>query len=298
MTSHPTYLSPLGCGVGIGIAVSFKRLWLGLFLGRKTYRNYAEDLARVMQKIFLLSKIAILARHLAHKVARKQRSFHGPPYMTNLGLSRDKYAGLLRAHSEENLAAAAATAAANAEALEKKRFASMGESVPSMLRAEEPAPTLPTGRIIESDDPDDRRVLTQAEKRRIEELLGAWEEPDRELGVEEDVSINAILQFRQSLSLIKNRYMFSLAWGDVSSCKSMIISSQRVFAGLNSLTVDQNSASVLSFDVLTLAAVNDQSGNVDESTLKDYIHLMRPDRDGNLNLVDFVKVGVEGMILS
>jgi len=266
----------LGCGVGIGIVGVLKRLWLGVFLGRKTYRNYAEDLAKVMQKIFLLHKIAILARDLTLEFDRTQRLFNRLPSITNFGLSRDKYAGLLRAESEEDLAAAAATATAAADTMKKDRSASKLQ--------------LPMGRIIDSDDPDDRRVLTQAEKLRIEELLGAWEEPERAFGVEEDVSINAVLQFRQSLSLIEIRCMFGIAWGDVSTRESMIINSQLVFERLNACNVNHNSADVLSFDVLALAAV-DKSGILDEITLKEYIRLLRPDRDGNLTLVDFVKVG-------
>ena len=44
------------------MVVSIKRLWLGLYLGKKTFKNYAEDLAKVVQKLVTLADVASLAR--------------------------------------------------------------------------------------------------------------------------------------------------------------------------------------------------------------------------------------------
>jgi len=47
-------------------------------------------------------------------------------------------------------------------------------------------------------------------------------------------------------------------------------------------------ASVLSFDIIALLAVQ-RSGDLDEEKLRYLIKLFRPDREGNLSLLDFVK---------
>lgn len=45
---------------------------------------------------------------------------------------------------------------------------------------------------------------------------------------------------------------------------------------------------VLDFDVIALIARNDD-GDLDEKMTKELIKLFRPDRDGNLTLIDFAK---------
>lgn len=44
----------------------------------------------------------------------------------------------------------------------------------------------------------------------------------------------------------------------------------------------------LSFDVLALLAMND-NGDMDEEKIKQLIKVFRPERDGSLSLIDFVK---------
>lgn len=47
-------------------------------------------------------------------------------------------------------------------------------------------------------------------------------------------------------------------------------------------------ATVVSFDVIALLAIR-KDGSLDEEKLRSLIKLFRPDRDGNLNLLDFAK---------
>ena len=52
--------------VCLGIAVTAKRFWVGLFLGRQTYDRYADDLAKVMKKTILVGQVASLARDMEY----------------------------------------------------------------------------------------------------------------------------------------------------------------------------------------------------------------------------------------
>ena len=66
----------------------------------------------------------------------------------------------------------------------------------------------------------------------------------------------------------------------------MIMSSQEVYDRLLLPTPDH---ATLNFDTLALAAV-DHDGMLNQEKLRELIRLLRPDRDGNLTLLDFVKV--------
>ena len=119
----------------------------------------------------------------------------------------------------------------------------------------------------------------------IDALLGAWEEPDIDVSVRNAVTISSILQFRQSLKFLGGNFMFSIAFGDVGSRECMIASSQEVYRRLLLKSPDPN---ILKFDVLALAATqSDETLNQDK--LKDMVRLLRPDREGDLSLLDFVK---------
>lgn len=76
-----------------------------------------------------------------------------------------------------------------------------------------------------------------------------------------------------------------IAWGDVSTRENCILSSQQVFKRLLSRSPRKM---LLSFDVLALATIQ-PDGTMDVTKLKDMIRLLRPDRDGKLGMVDFVK---------
>lgn len=179
----------------IGLAVSIKRTWMGYFLGRKTYStfekasvaaqgvisscvllsfltgNYSEDLAKVMKKIVLLSKVATLATHIEsqHMSSKLVASRKTTQTMTlRKVMSHEKVASLLSdASFDEN------NEEANDESLSWDDTS--GLSTPFVI------------------DPDHKNKLTggltDAQRSRLSRLLGTWEEPDKNLGVEVGVHI-------------------------------------------------------------------------------------------------------------
>jgi hypothetical protein len=120
---------------------------------------------------------------------------------------------------------------------------------------------------------------------KINELLGAWEEPEIANEKDDSANIGAIIQFRQSLSYLNTAFPFSPAFGPAGSRKECVESTESVY---HRLLLSTPGAPVLRFDTLALLAVQ-RDGDLDDYKLKDLIRLFRPDRDGTLTVVDFAK---------
>jgi Mechanosensitive ion channel len=255
----------LAIAVSMGIAVSLKRLWLGLFLGKKTFSHYAEELTNVVKKALLLCEVATLARDLYFDsnggAVKKAQS------VTHYGMSKEALSIMLRKSAPENT-----TENGNDKCDEG------GVMDDGMYNG---------GLIIEGKRNDMLRDhLDQSQRMRITELLGAWEEPEAEGGSENNVTISSILQFRNSLSILDNNFMFGIAWGDVSTRAKMVLSSQEVY---QRLLLSSPNSEVLQFDVLARVALEPDGNTLNQEKVEALIRLLRPDRDGNLSLLDFVK---------
>ena len=64
VTSSQLYLQIIQIAIALGIAISIKRLVVGLFLGRQTFAHYSQDLASVMNKMVLVGAVAGHARDI------------------------------------------------------------------------------------------------------------------------------------------------------------------------------------------------------------------------------------------
>jgi hypothetical protein len=157
---------------------------------------------------------------------------------------------------------------------------------------------LPSARSTKSDsqaadfvvNPDDRHPLTGAlsaqQQARITQLLGAWEEPRHaDKAKQEGISINAILQFRRALACLNTPFLFSSAFGLANTREGCVESAQKVYQRLSAHSGDANT---LSFQLLALLGV-EEGGGLDQIKLKELIRLFRPERDGSLDVLAFVK---------
>lgn len=100
-----------------------------------------------------------------------------------------------------------------------------------------------------------------------------------------ETTIHDVLQFRQSVSHMGNKFPFSLAFGPAKTREDCIESSQNVF---EDLLLHTPGSHVLPFDTIALVAL-DVNGHMDEYKIKKLIKLLRPDKEGNLSRLDFVK---------
>jgi hypothetical protein len=138
-------------------------------------------------------------------------------------------------------------------------------------------------------DPEDRHPMTgqlsEAQKGRILSLLGQWAEPTLAEKEETTPTVNEILQFRQALQYLKTPYPFSGSFGLADRRETTIESSQEVYRRLLLRSPDPE---MLTFEVIAVLGIN-KHGEMDAEKLKDLIKLLKPDRDGSMHCVDFVK---------
>ena len=96
--------------------------------------------------------------------------------------------------------------------------------------------------------------------------------------------MGTILQFRRALTFVSDEYPFSPAFGSVRTRADCVKSAQVVFERLIGGATQQS----LNFEVLCLIA-KDAEGNIDRNTVRELIRVFRPNRNGQLSKLDFVK---------
>ena len=96
--------------------------------------------------------------------------------------------------------------------------------------------------------------------------------------------MGTILQFRKALEYVGGDFPFSQAYGAVRTRKDCVALAQGLFERL----LDNSRGPFLSFDTLCLITKN-EIGDIDRATVKELIRVFRPNRDGQLSKLDFVK---------
>jgi hypothetical protein len=94
-----------------------------------------------------------------------------------------------------------------------------------------------------------------------------------------------VLRFRNALTFIKDDYPFSFAFGLAGSRDATIQSSQEIYSRLLSNTPDN---AILQFETIAYIALQ-RDGVINQEKAKELIKVFRPDRAGNLTLLDFIK---------
>jgi hypothetical protein len=97
--------------------------------------------------------------------------------------------------------------------------------------------------------------------------------------------VTSLLQFRRALACLNTDYPFGGSFGYSATREECIASSQEVF---QRLLLRLKDSETLNFEVLALLGVQ-ADGSLDQQKLVEMIKLFRPDRDGTLSILDFVK---------
>jgi len=98
-------------------------------------------------------------------------------------------------------------------------------------------------------------------------------------------TISAVLRFRKALTLIQRRYPFTLAFGPADTREACIASAQKVYDRLNMRTRDD----LVQFETLALIALMGNGKTINQEKAKELVKVFRPDRQGNLTMLDFLK---------
>ena len=99
---------------------------------------------------------------------------------------------------------------------------------------------------------------------------------------QDHADIFSIIQFRQSLTYLNSDAPFGGNFGSTESRAECIAATEKIYRILLQETP------ILTFDTLALIA-EQADGSLDEEKLKELISAFRPDRLGNLSLLDFAK---------
>jgi hypothetical protein len=129
--------------------------------------------------------------------------------------------------------------------------------------------------------------LMASERMKLMQLLERWEEPERDSAAKKQISIASVLKFRNALAFINDRYPFSYQFGPAATREDCIESCQDVYQKLL-LQPGGMENQLLRFETLALIATSAE-GQIDQAKAKDLVRVFRPDRQGNLSVLDFIK---------
>ena len=319
VTSNETYLLILQLAIAMGVSVALKRFVVGLLLGRQTfgknrratalwsvfYRfanthgfflavplhlifwlivHYGEELAKVMKRMVLVSEVASLARlplpRKASEYIDERESMRASEWRNHKAFTADE----LSTTSNEQVQ----HAALDMPILEElDRGLNKAESNGTQTTAENAA-ARSQAFSAGAQSAGVTGAYSEPDKELIIDLLERWEEPDRVNTHDSKATLSAVLQFRRALTVLRRRYPFSAAFGPSDTREICIESAQDVFDRLLLRDADSED-DFLNFDVLAVLAADASTGELDEYKLKQLIKIFRPNRDGRLSRLAFVK---------
>lgn len=100
------------------------------------------------------------------------------------------------------------------------------------------------------------------------------------------VSIDGILQFKQTLAFMDLAYPFSMAFGLADTRENCVQSAEEIY---KCLSRGSPKFETLQFETLSAIARSPGTHEMDETRLKELVKVFRPERDGSLDLLGFVR---------
>lgn len=259
----------MGLATAISFTVAIKRFWIAIFLGRQTYYRYSDKVATLMAKMLLISQVAGLGRQISSPQGRE--------------FLRKRQTTISEALTVDDMDGLIDTADDDVSGVESRGNDSTG------ITTATGATGLETKKNTTVINPEDCNPYTgkisNVQRNRITRLLGAWEEPNEDYRNVEAMSIESLMHFRRAITHLRTGLPFSASFGPAGTREDCVTSSQEVF---HRLMMISNSDEVLNFEVLALLGVK-TDGTLDQNKLMELIKLFRPDRDGSLSMVQFVR---------
>jgi hypothetical protein len=205
VTESGIYKRCLCVAVILGVVVAIKRFWLGLWLGRRTYQRYAAQLTSTLKKSLLIGQVASLARDIERFYYKEQlkatREISNPDLLRNILASTTT-----NETDEAQMQMQSKSILDDLEASMKQQSERQSSTSTSARDAAPPAaqangllsPGRPEATEAEADNedagdanPDGAAFLgsnfTDSNRLKLEEVLGAFEEPEV-IGLDERVS--------------------------------------------------------------------------------------------------------------
>ena len=233
-----------------------------------------------MKRILLVSEVASLGRAFERYVYTRKEEERRNVSVTYYGVKQERLRGMIDAVPEEELVG---EREASIDISDAKYVIDPEDrhSMTGQLSERQKARILYL--LVQPTDP--RGKESERQKARILYLLGQWAEPTLAERDHVTPTVGEILQFRRALEYLRTPYPFSGSFGLADRRETTIESAQYVYQRLLLRSPDHE---MLSFDVIALLAVG-QDGELDSEKVKNLIKVFKPDRDGTMKCVDFVK---------
>ncbi len=100
------------------------------------------------------------------------------------------------------------------------------------------------------------------------------------------MSIKGILQFKQALAFMDISYPFSTAFGLANNRENCVRSAMEIYGLLLRANTESD---VLNFEVLSVLARDPVSQDIDNTKVKELVRIFRPERDGTLDIIGFIR---------
>mmetsp|Transcript_12012 Transcript_12012/g.19295 ORF Transcript_12012/g.19295 Transcript_12012/m.19295 type:complete len:1206 (-) Transcript_12012:575-4192(-) len=275
--------------MGVGAAVAVKRVVIGIYLGRKTFSSYSKQLTSVMNKMLMLNEISRFAKAIEEQSWASSRNARPSIFPGSLpGARRVGSSGMKTSQvSDERLNELLDLA--NQQELQELEGDNMTFTRARSMKSTENGTVDDMEKVIDPDDRDPYTGgLSMVQRQRINDLLGQWEEPahERTSAAEEVASIGAFMQFKRALNVMDTALPFGGAFGVADRRSSCIECSQELYDRL--MLKGSSVSGELHFNIIAVIAM-DKDGDLDTEKTKELIRLFRPNRDGTISLVDFVR---------
>jgi small-conductance mechanosensitive channel len=311
ITTNIWYLRLLIAMIILGVAVMFKRVYVSISLGKKKYVAYGPQMESIMRKVLLIAEVAMLAEDIEYSTYTAEQLSHKKSKVPSTGAIKANLVGggwlfsdIRRESVIEDQQDEAGSVYSGTVQREPDDVFQI-DDVSDRNVAQGPSI------LVKDDDDDDntepntfatklrrqifnksilkkesKKIFNESERIAIEKLLGEWEEPELYKKASwKDTSIQKILEFRETLNYMDGGNPLSVPFGPASTRKECLKSSQKVY---HKLLLQSPENQILRFEKLLVLAV-DKKGKLNKTKARALIRLFRPDRKGNLTLLDFVR---------
>ena len=301
VTSNPQYRGILIFSICFALAAAIKRFWVGMRFAKSSYYRYADKLSQVLRQLLLVSKVAQFAQTAVKDLMDSTSDFEMPAF--SIRPSEDEYDKPLNDKKNDDDDDDDDDDSGNLKVGSSRR--ADGDDKSSIFRKARDEAQKLTERLsipVQGQRPNlpsaTNNIMSSSQEVKIQELLGEWEELEITDKPIEEVSMAAIVQFRASISVLDSEFPFSLAFGKCKTRSQVTVGSQRLYEKLQKITAESDLESneistFLRFSTIALVAMR-SNGDMDRAMVKELMRFFRPNREGQLSLLDFCK-SIDGL---
>lgn len=242
VTSSNGYMRWLFACIFVGIAASLKRLFLAVYLGRRTVSHFNAEMEKVFAKMILIGEIAALAKEIENKHEGFRGTIAG-------GLEDDEKLVRFR---EILLCDSCSTAEGSPEKSSppkpggrkslsgltesKENTPEMNQGIKKIPQPGEESPgtrgsgSRQTTSFVDASTAEgaEKPVYASSSNVKLMNLLEEWEEPELTSSGKSVATVKDLVNFRKAVSYMDDKYPFSHAFGLANTRELTISSAQTV----------------------------------------------------------------------